>query len=117
ANAKKPAYDLRKIVGGGLVYTPDYGDVERLEVVSKVQPTEAQLKSLRFAWRVAKHVKSNAIVFAQGNATVGVGAGQMSRVDSVWMAARKSAERAQGAVMASDAMFPFPDGIDVAANA
>jgi phosphoribosylaminoimidazolecarboxamide formyltransferase / IMP cyclohydrolase len=117
ADAKRPAYDLRKIVGGGLLYTPDYGDVERLEVVSRVQPTEAQLKSLRFAWKVAKHVKSNAIVFAQGNATVGVGAGQMSRVDSVWMAARKAGERSQGAVMASDAMFPFPDGIDVAANA
>lgn len=117
AQARRPVYDLRKIVGGGLIHTPDYGDVERLEVVTRAQPTDAQLKSLRFAWKVAKHVRSNAIVLAQGSATVGVGAGQMSRVDSVWMATRKAGERAQGAVMASDAMFPFPDGIDVAANA
>jgi phosphoribosylaminoimidazolecarboxamide formyltransferase/IMP cyclohydrolase len=113
----KPAYELRKLSGGGLVYTPDYGDIDRLDVVTKRQPTEEEMKAMRFAWLVAKHVKSNAIVFARGTATVGVGAGQMSRVDSVWMAARKAGERAKGAVMASDAMFPFPDGIDVAAEA
>ena len=117
SDASRPAYDLRKIIGGGLVYTPDYGDVERLEVVTKKQPTEAEMQSLRFAWKVAKHVKSNAIVFAQGTATVGVGAGQMSRVDSTWLAARKAGERAKGAVLASDAMFPFADGIDEAHKA
>jgi phosphoribosylaminoimidazolecarboxamide formyltransferase / IMP cyclohydrolase len=121
ANQTKPGYDLRKIVGGGLVYTPDYGDISELKVVSKRQPTEEELKALRFAWKVAKHVKSNAIIFAQpageGTATVGVGAGQMSRVDSTWLAARKSGDRAKGAVLASDAMFPFRDGIDEAAKA
>jgi len=114
---QKPTYDLRKIVGGGLVYTPDYGDVDRLQVITKRQPTEEEMKSLRFAWKVAKHVKSNAIVFAQGTATVGVGAGQMSRVDATWLAARKAGERAKGAVLASDAMFPFADGIDEAHKA
>jgi phosphoribosylaminoimidazolecarboxamide formyltransferase/IMP cyclohydrolase len=121
ADQPKPAYDLRKIVGGGLVYTPDYGDVAELRIVSKRQPTEEQMRSLRFAWKVAKHVKSNAIIFARpvgtGIATVGVGAGQMSRVDSTWLAARKAGDKAKGAVLASDAMFPFRDGIDEAAKA
>jgi phosphoribosylaminoimidazolecarboxamide formyltransferase/IMP cyclohydrolase len=70
-----------------------------------------------FAWRVVKHVKSNAIVFAKGKATVGIGAGQMSRVDSVRIAVWKAGDRAKGAVMASDAFFPFRDGIDEAARA
>jgi len=114
---RKPAYDLRKILGGGMLYTPDYGDIEKLEVVTKRQPTDEEMKSLRFAYKVAKHVKSNAIVLARGTATVGVGAGQMSRVDSTWLAARKAGERAKGSVLASDAMFPFADGIEEAANA
>jgi len=114
---KRPAYDLRKIVGGGLLYTPDYTDVEEIKVVTKRRPTDEEMDSLRFAWKVAKRVKSNAIVFARGSATVGVGAGQMSRVDAVWLAARKAGEKSKGAVMASDAMFPFPDGIEAAAEA
>jgi phosphoribosylaminoimidazolecarboxamide formyltransferase/IMP cyclohydrolase len=79
-------------------------------------PTAAELAGLDFAWRVAKHAKSNAIVFAQRTATVGVGAGQMSRVDSVHLAGRRAGERARGAVMASDAFFPFPDGVEAAAE-
>ncbi|NPV07293.1 MAG: bifunctional phosphoribosylaminoimidazolecarboxamide formyltransferase/IMP cyclohydrolase [Anaerolineae bacterium] len=114
--ATRPACDLRKIVGGGLVQTPDHGDAAELKVVTRRQPTEEEMRSLRFAWKVAKHVKSSAIVLAQGMATVGVGAGQMSPIDSVWIAARKAGERARGAAMASDAMFPFADGIEVAAG-
>ena len=90
-------------------------------------PTEAEIADLRFAWTVAKHVKSNAIVYARGGATVGIGAGQMSRVDSTRIAARKARDMAEalglpepptvGAVVASDAFFPFPDGLLAAAEA
>jgi phosphoribosylaminoimidazolecarboxamide formyltransferase/IMP cyclohydrolase len=83
-------------------------------VVSQKQPTPEQLADLAFAWRTARHVKSNAIVYVKDRATVGVGAGQMSRVDSVMMAGAKAGDRAQGAVMASDAFFPFADGIEAA---
>ena len=75
-----------------------------------------ELQDLAFAWRVARHVKSNAIVYVRNEATVGIGAGQMSRVDSVMLAGHKAGEKAQGAVMASDAFFPFPDGIEAAAE-
>jgi phosphoribosylaminoimidazolecarboxamide formyltransferase/IMP cyclohydrolase len=88
-----------------------------MKVVSKREPTEEEWADLLFAWTVAARVKSNAIVFASGGATVGVGAGQMSRVDSVHIASRKAGERSRGAVMASDAFFPFRDGIDQAAEA
>ena len=85
-------------------------------VVSKRQPTPAQWANFAFAWRVARHVKSNAIVYVKDRATVGVGAGQMSRVDSVMMAGHKAGERSRGAVLASDAFFPFADGIEAAAK-
>lgn len=85
-------------------------------VVSARQPTEAEWISLAFAWKVVKHVKSNAIVFGCGTATTGMGAGQMSRVDSVKLAAMKGGQRVAGSVMASDAFFPFPDGIEEAAK-
>ncbi|MEA3335364.1 MAG: bifunctional phosphoribosylaminoimidazolecarboxamide formyltransferase/IMP cyclohydrolase [Chloroflexota bacterium] len=116
-----PAQDLalRTIQGGMLAQTPD-GQLEIAvdwQVVTERTPTPDELLDLEFAWRVAKHTKSNAIVFAKGQATVGVGAGQMSRVDSVYLAARRAGDRAQGAVMASDAFFPFPDGIEAAAEA
>jgi phosphoribosylaminoimidazolecarboxamide formyltransferase/IMP cyclohydrolase len=88
-----------------------------MKVVSKREPTDEEWADLLFAWTVAARVKSNAIVFASGRATVGVGAGQMSRVDSVEIASRKAGERSRGAVMASDAFFPFRDGIDKAAEA
>ncbi|HEY63943.1 MAG TPA: bifunctional phosphoribosylaminoimidazolecarboxamide formyltransferase/IMP cyclohydrolase [Caldilineae bacterium] len=110
---------IRSVRNGLLAQTPDLRGVDesKWRVVTKRQPTEAERKSLAFAWIAVKHVKSNAIVFARGTATVGVGAGQMNRVDSVHLAARRAGERAKGAVMASDAFFPFPDGIEVAAEA
>jgi phosphoribosylaminoimidazolecarboxamide formyltransferase / IMP cyclohydrolase len=86
-------------------------------VVTQRQPTLAELTSLLFAWRAAKHVRSNAIVLAKGLSLVGVGAGQMSRVDSVDLACRKAGDRVAGSVMASDAFFPFPDGVEKAAEA
>jgi phosphoribosylaminoimidazolecarboxamide formyltransferase/IMP cyclohydrolase len=85
--------------------------------VSQLQPDDAVMAELRFAWMVAKHVKSNAIVLTKDRAVVGVGAGQMSRVDSVRLAVEKSNGRHQGAVLASDAFFPFRDGPDAAAKA
>jgi phosphoribosylaminoimidazolecarboxamide formyltransferase/IMP cyclohydrolase len=90
-----------------------------LKVVTKLKPTDAQLADLQFAWRVCKFVKSNAIVYARGRTTLGVGAGQMSRVYSSRVAALKAADEkleVAGAVMASDAFFPFRDGLDVAAE-
>ncbi|NOZ28306.1 MAG: bifunctional phosphoribosylaminoimidazolecarboxamide formyltransferase/IMP cyclohydrolase [Chloroflexi bacterium] len=110
---------IRSVRNGLLAQTPDLRGVDesKWKVVTKRQPTEAERKSLAFAWIAVKHVKSNAIVFVQGTATVGVGAGQMNRVDSVYLAARRAGDRARGAVMASDAFFPFPDGIEAAAEA
>jgi phosphoribosylaminoimidazolecarboxamide formyltransferase / IMP cyclohydrolase len=87
------------------------------KVVTRKPPTAAQLADLDFAWRVAKHVKSNAIVFCRDQATIGVGAGQMSRVDSVRIAELKARAPLGGSVVASDAFFPFRDGVDVLANA
>lgn len=113
------ALSLRTIQGGLLAQTPDaqIEPAEAWQVVTQRQPTPAELADLDFAWRVAKHTKSNAIVFVKDQATVGVGAGQMSRVDSVYLAARRAGERAAGSVMASDAFFPFPDGVEAAAAA
>ena len=114
----------KKLVGGRLVQERDLQTLTRddLEVVTEREPTEKQLESLLFAWQTIKHVKSNAILFADGTETVGVGMGQVSRVDAVRLAALKADEHAQGkdadgAVMASDAFFPFPDGIEHAADA
>jgi phosphoribosylaminoimidazolecarboxamide formyltransferase/IMP cyclohydrolase len=110
-----------KRVGGGLVVqTRDAtaaGEVMHGKVVSKRPPTPEELDSLEFAWRVCKHVKSNAIVLARGERTVGVGAGQMSRVVSVQIACEKAGDLAKGSVLASDAFFPFPDGLEAAAKA
>jgi len=92
-------------------------DITKAKCVTQRQPTPQEMADLRFAWLVAKHVKSNAIVLAHGGMVVGVGAGQMSRVDSVHLASRKSGERSRGSVMASDAFFPFRDNIDEAAKA
>lgn len=110
---------LRTITGGLLAQTVDRQTEETYgwRTVTRRQPTAEELVGLDFAWRVAKHVKSNAIVLARGTATVGVGAGQMSRVDSVHLAVRRAGQRANGAVLASDAFFPFPDGIEAAAVA
>jgi phosphoribosylaminoimidazolecarboxamide formyltransferase/IMP cyclohydrolase len=105
--------------GGGLIQDADVVTETRadMKVATKREPTEQEWADLLFAWTVAARVKSNAIVFAHNRATVGVGAGQMSRVDSVHIASRKAGERSRGAVMASDAFFPFRDGVDQAAQA
>lgn len=111
---------LRSIYGAVLVQELDTSqtdmDPANWQVVSRRQPSDAQLADLAFAWRVARWVKSNAIVFAHDQATVGIGAGQMSRVDSVMLAGHKAGDRSRGAVMASDAFFPFADGIEQAAK-
>lgn len=111
--------DVRPIPGGALAQDRDLATEppEGWKVMSSREPTEQEWRDLAFAWTVAWRVKSNAIVFAKGGATVGVGAGQMSRVDAAWIAVRKADGRARGAVMASDAFFPFPDAIEVAADA
>jgi len=116
---ESPVFDSKTIKGGLLVQTPDQHQIkqEDLKVVTKVQPTQEQLKSLFFAWKVVKWIKSNAIVLVQGEKTVGIGAGQMSRVDSAIIAKRKADKRAQGSVLASDAFFPMRDGVDEAAKA
>jgi phosphoribosylaminoimidazolecarboxamide formyltransferase/IMP cyclohydrolase len=111
--------DYRRVDGGLLVQTRDLpaDDFAEMTVPTKRPPTAEELADLRFAWVVCKHVKSNAIVLAKGGMVVGVGAGQMSRVDSVRLAALKAGDRARGAVLASDAFFPFRDNIDEAARA
>ena len=118
-----PALTARTVAGGLLVQDRDNGvlEEEALKVVTKRAPTSREMADLMFAWAVAKHVKSNAIVYARDGATVGVGAGQMSRVDAARLAARKAEEgaemagwpepRTRGSVVASDAFFPFPDGL------
>jgi phosphoribosylaminoimidazolecarboxamide formyltransferase/IMP cyclohydrolase len=113
------ALELRQISGGMLCQTADDlpDDESTWQVATAVQPNEVQCADLRFAWSVCRHVKSNAIVLARGRALVGVGAGQMSRVDAVEIAIRKAGERARGAVLASDAFFPFEDSIHHAAAA
>jgi phosphoribosylaminoimidazolecarboxamide formyltransferase/IMP cyclohydrolase len=113
------ALDYRRVDGGLLVQTRDSSreDIATCRVVTKRQPTTPEWADLGFAWLVCKHVKSNAIVLAKGEMVVGVGAGQMSRVDSVHMAVRKAGDRVRGSVLASDAFFPFRDNIDEAARA
>jgi phosphoribosylaminoimidazolecarboxamide formyltransferase/IMP cyclohydrolase len=116
------AQDYKRIGGGLLVQTPDNLNIaaSQLKVVTKKQPTPQQTSDLLFAWRVAKFVKSNAIVFADNGQTLGVGAGQMSRVDSARIASIKAQNAGlslQGSVVASDAFFPFRDGVDVVAKA
>lgn len=110
--------DYRRIDGGLLVQSRDRtaDDFAQLRVVTKRAPTATELADLKFAWHVCKHVKSNAIVLARSGMAVGVGAGQMSRVDSVHLAVRKAGDRVRGSVMASDAFFPFRDNIDEAAR-
>ena len=112
-------WDVRTIPGGALVQDRDVLVESRADarVVSARDPTEQEWSDLLLAWTVAWRVKSNAIVFVKDGATVGVGAGQMSRVDASWIAARKAGPRAGGASMASDAFFPFPDALEVAAEA
>ena len=128
-DVREPGITAKTVAGGLLVQSRDNGNVDDLDlkVVTKKAPSEAELADLKFAFKIAKHVKSNTILYVKDGATVGVGAGQMSRVDSARIAARKSADAAkelgldrplaQGSVVASDAFFPFPDGLLQAAEA
>jgi phosphoribosylaminoimidazolecarboxamide formyltransferase / IMP cyclohydrolase len=114
------ARDIRSVCGGILVQDPDTANGTHRNVVTKRQPTKAELDAMRFGWRVVKHVKSNAIVYAGPDRTLGIGAGQMSRVDASRIAIWKAAEAGltlKGSAVASDAFFPFPDGLIAAAEA
>jgi phosphoribosylaminoimidazolecarboxamide formyltransferase / IMP cyclohydrolase len=123
----EPRIEVRSVNRGLLKQDLDLGDPAplpatggtegRWKVVSQRQPTAEEWRALRFAWKACQHVKSNAIVFARAEATVGIGGGQPNRVDCVRIAAERAGERAKGAVMASDAFFPFPDSVEVAARA
>jgi phosphoribosylaminoimidazolecarboxamide formyltransferase/IMP cyclohydrolase len=128
-NSNAPAISVKSIIGALLVQTRDGYSVDEmnLRVVTKREPTKTELKDLKFAFRIAKHVKSNAIIYAKNGATVGIGAGQMSRIDAARIAVRKSEDAARaaghtlplvhGSVVASDAFFPFADGLLQAAEA
>ena len=122
AHAGVPGFDFNRVNGGLLVQDRDIAliDESSMKVVSRRQPTEDESADLLFSWKVAKYVKSNAIVYARNGQTVGVGAGQMSRVYSAIVAGIKAADeglQVEGSVMASDAFFPFRDSIDAAAKA
>jgi phosphoribosylaminoimidazolecarboxamide formyltransferase / IMP cyclohydrolase len=115
-----PTTDLRSVCGGVLVQDADVDGELTPNVVTKRQPTKAELKAMLFGWRVVKHVKSNAIVYAEADRTLGIGAGQMSRVDASRIAVWKANEAGlslKGSAVASDAFFPFPDGLIAAAEA
>ena len=115
---RDPYFELRRISGGMLMQESDQEllDEENFKIVSERKPSVAELRALRFAWAICKHVKSNAIVYAKEDQLVGVGAGQMSRVDSVKLGATKAQLPLTGSVLASDAFFPFRDGVDEAAK-
>lgn len=112
-------YKMKKVQGGILVQTDEDVNVtrENLKVITKRAPTDEEIDAMLFAWKLAKHVTSNAVVYVKGERAVGIGAGQMSRVDSAKIAAAKANEPTKGCVMASDAFFPFRDGVDAAAEA
>jgi phosphoribosylaminoimidazolecarboxamide formyltransferase/IMP cyclohydrolase len=116
---RSSGYDFRRVMGGLLIQERDMEpfDIRQAKVVSKRVPTEAEFQALAFAWRMVKHVKSNAIVYATKDQLVGVGAGQTSRVDSVKIARMKAVLPTAGCVLGSDAFFPFRDGVDMAAEA
>jgi phosphoribosylaminoimidazolecarboxamide formyltransferase/IMP cyclohydrolase len=121
AAGRPPALEMKKVSGGLLVQNTDLGVItgDDLKVVTELAPTPEQIQDMLFAWTVVKYVKSNAIIFCKDNMTIGVGAGQMSRVYSTKIAAIKAADEGleiKGSVMASDAFFPFRDGIDAAAE-
>jgi phosphoribosylaminoimidazolecarboxamide formyltransferase/IMP cyclohydrolase len=118
-NKEKGQLDWKKVEGGLLLQEKDEKNIKKedFKVVSKTKPNEWQLNALEFAWKVVKHVKSNAIVITMDKEAVGIGAGQMSRVDAVELAIKKGGEKVGGSVLASDAFFPFRDSIDAAAKA
>jgi phosphoribosylaminoimidazolecarboxamide formyltransferase / IMP cyclohydrolase len=119
AVAQATSLDVRPIVGGLLVQEQDgaIDDNANWKVVTKREPSDSELRDLKFAWEIGRHVKSNAIVLAKNEAVVGVGSGQPNRVESVCIAAKKAAARAKGAVLSSDAFFPFADGLEEAIRA
>ncbi len=119
APSSPSGFDLRKVTGGILIQDRDLGriDIRAAKVATERKPTESEWRALDFAWKISKHVKSNAIVLANEDQLIGVGAGQMSRVDSCKIAAMKAQFPTKGTVMASDAMFPFRDAVDAAAEA
>jgi len=108
--------DIKKIAGGVLIQTKDMEELSPadLKVVTKKKPTDEEIKSMLFATKVCKHVLSNSVVMAKGTVVTGVGAGQMSRVDAVFIAGHKGGDKIKGSVMSSDAFFPFPDGVELA---
>ena len=108
---------MRRILAGFLVQERDTGDSAEWRTVTRRAATEAEMSALRFAWRAVAHVKSNAILLAVEEHAVGIGGGQPSRLDAVKQALAKAGVRAEGSVLASDAFFPFPDGIEQAAGA
>ncbi len=114
------AFDVKKVTGGALIQQSDRGcgdDFSDINIPTRRKPTPEEMADLRFAWKVCRHTKSNAIVYARDRSTVGIGAGQMSRVDSVRIAGMKARTPTDGSVLASDAFFPFRDGVDEAARA
>jgi phosphoribosylaminoimidazolecarboxamide formyltransferase/IMP cyclohydrolase len=117
-NTSKDAHEYRSIWGGMLRQSVDWGDPEGSDwkIVTGREPTPEEWLGLRFAWKACQHVKSNAIVYARREATVGIGGGQPNRVDCVHIAAQRAGDRSMGAVMASDAFFPFPDSVEAAAT-
>jgi len=112
-------YDLKSVDGGLIIQEPDESSLKSTEykIITEEKPTKSQLDDLIFAWQVSKNVKSNAIVLASNNMTVGIGAGQMSRVDAVKISIEKAGNKAEGSVLASDAYFPFGDAVEAAINA
>ena len=119
--ARENKLEYRNVDGGILVQVTDTSvlTLDELKTVTKAVPSDIEMKTMLFGWKVLKHVKSNAILLVKDNETIGIGAGQMSRIDSAQIAASKAQERGfdtQGCAMASDAFFPFRDGIDVAAS-
>jgi phosphoribosylaminoimidazolecarboxamide formyltransferase/IMP cyclohydrolase len=118
AGSMRQSTEIRSAAGGILIQTPDsFAERNTWKVVTKKQPTDAEMEALEFAWIVCAHVKSNAIVLVRRNQSVGIGAGQMSRVDAARLAILKSVLPTAGTVCASDAFFPFRDGLDLVVDA
>jgi phosphoribosylaminoimidazolecarboxamide formyltransferase/IMP cyclohydrolase len=120
AASARPAVDVRSVCGGVLVQDADATEGITRKIVTKRRPTKTELKAMLFGWRVVKHVKSNAIVYSRADRTLGIGAGQMSRIDSSRIAIWKAKEAGlslKASAIASDAFFPFPDGLIAAAEA
>lgn len=118
-SSSESVLQIRNVTGGVLVQEQDVHHIDRsdLQFTTKRKPTDEEIESLLFAWKACKHVKSNCILLAQETQTVGIGAGQMSRVDAAIIAVRKAGEKAKDSVLASDAFFPFPDGVEIAGEA